>query len=184
MSMIGIGISSAVSAAATVYGAVQANAAAGDAAQAAENGAAAQQAVAAYNNSADQEQAAQIDLDTLENVRTERQDNQVYLSRQAASYASSGVLATTGSPLAAQITTAGRLEQKVQQQYTNAQAQEEQLYSQGAEGIFYGNAQASADESQAEGDRIQGTVALVDGGAKLAGQAFAAYQDGIFTGLF
>ena len=179
MSLIGIGVG--ISAAATVYGAVQANAAAGNAAQADENAAAAQNAVAAYNNSADLEQAAQIDLDTTENIRTERENNETYLSRQTASYAASGVLASSGSPLAARITTAGRLEQKVQQDWVNAQAQEQQLASQGAEGIYYGNAAASADQSQAQGDRISGSIALIKGGGTVAGDLNDAYQSGLFS---
>jgi hypothetical protein len=131
-------------------------------------------ATANYNARADMAMAQQLDLDTQENVRTERQDNAVYLSRQAASYASAGVLATTGSPLHAQITNAGRMEQQIQQQWVNSQQKQQELASRAKVGILEGAAQASAD-------RASGSIALINGGAHLAGAAFQGYESGIFS---
>lgn len=163
MSWIAVG-ALAVEVGTTAYGAVSASNASGNAAQV-------DQAVAGYNAQVDKAKAQQIDLDTLANIQTERQNDRVYLSRGAASYASSGVLATTGSPLGAQITTAGRLEQRIQQQYTNSQQQQKELYAQATEGVAYGDAQASAD-------RAKGSIALIDGGSRIAGQVFQGYNSG------
>lgn len=156
-----------ISAGATVYSASQQNKAAKSAAQV-------DTATADYNARADMAMAAQLDLDTHQNVRTARAEDRVYLSRQEASYAAAGVLATTGSPLHAQITNAGRMEQQIQQQWVNSQQKQQQLASRSKVGILEGAAQASADKSV-------GSLALINGGAKLAGTAFGAYQSGIFS---
>ena len=133
-------------------------------------------AVGQYNAQVDQAQAQQIDEDTVANIDTERQNNAVYLSRQAASYASAGVLSTTGSPLHAQVITAGRMEQQIQQQFVDANQREQNLFAQASEGVAYGAAQATADQAQ-------GTVAELNGGAQIAGQAFNLYRSGAFSGL-
>lgn len=157
-----------LSAAATVYGASQQKRAADQAAQV-------DTAAADYNARLDRAQEKQIDLDTVQNIRTERQNAAMLLSRQAASYAASGVLATTGSPMHVQVTNAGRLEQRIQQQWQDAQFRMQTLESQARMGIAAGAAQAASD-------RMRGTIALIDGGAKLAGMAFRAYQGGMFGG--
>jgi hypothetical protein len=138
--------------------------------------AAVDQAVAQHNAQVDRVQAQQIDLDTLQNIRTQRQENAVYLSQQAASYAAAGVLSTSASPLHAQIVNAGRMEQRIQQEYVNSQQKQQQLYSSAAVGIAEGEAQAKAD-------RTAGNLALIDGGARLAGQMFTFGQAGVFSGL-
>lgn len=157
-----------IAAAATVYSAVKQN-------QAAKDAAAVDNATAAYNAKIDRAQEAQLDLDTRQNIKTERQDEAMYLSHEAASYAASGVLATTGSPMHVQVATAGRMEQKIQQQWVDAQQRQQALESAAKAGIALGSAQASAD-------RARGTIALIDGGAKLAGMAFGAYQSGLIGG--
>jgi len=128
-----------------------------------------------YNAQLDNAQADQIQSDTLANIQNDRQNDAIYLSKQVASYAASGVLATTGSPLHAQITNAGKMEQQIQQKYSNAQRTQMLLHSQAAEGVYYGQAQSSAD-------RAAGSLAMIDGGAKLAGMAFNAYNSGMFSG--
>jgi hypothetical protein len=133
-------------------------------------------ATANYNANVDKAQAAQLDKNTLENIRMERQGNEEYLSRQAASYASAGVLATSGSALEAQITNAGLLEQKIQQQYVDSQQRQQQYYAQAAVGLAEGQAQAQAD-------KLAGNLALINGGAKIAGTLFAAGESGAFSGL-
>lgn len=135
------------------------------------------EATAQYNAKYDESLAAQLDLDTQQNIRTERQDASVYLSREAASYASAGVLSTSGSALHAQITNAGRFEQRIQQDWVNSQQKQQEYYSKAKVGILEGQAQASAD-------RMQGSIALINGAAKVAGSLYGDYQSGMFSGLF
>lgn len=151
----------------TAYSAVEQRNASANAAQV-------DNATAAYNAKYDTAVAQQTDLDTQENIRTERQDDAVYLSRQQASYADAGVLATTGSALDAQITTAGRLEQRIQQEWVNSQQQQQADLAQARIGVLAGQAQASAD-------RASGTIALLNGGANIARMAFSDYQSGVFS---
>ena len=142
--------------------------------QASRRAAAVDNATAQYNANVDKAQAHQLDINTLENIRTEREQNKQYLSREAASYASAGVLATSGSALHAQVVNAGRLEQRIQQQYVDAQQKQQQLYAQAAIGKAEGQAQAEAD-------RLSGNLALINGGAKMAGIGYEAYQSGVFN---
>jgi len=132
-------------------------------------------ATANYNANVDRAQAKQLDVNTLENIRSERLANEEYLSRQAASYANAGVLATSGSALHAQITNAGLLEQKIQQQYVDSQQRQQQLYAKAAIGQAEGAAQASSD-------RLAGTLALINGGAKMASMLAQDIQSGTFGG--
>jgi len=142
--------------------------------RASKSAAAVDQAAAQYNANVDRAQAAQLDANTLQNIRKERAANQQYLSRQAASYASAGVLATSGSALEAQITNAGLLEQRIQQQYVDSQQRQQQLHAKAAIGIAEGQAQSQAD-------RLSGTLSLINGGAKIAGTLFAAQASGAFN---
>ena len=130
---------------------------------------------AAYNARYDAAMADQLDLDTQQNIRTERQNDAVYLSRQSVGYASAGVLATSGSALDAQITNAGRMEQQIQQQWVNAQQKEEQYYAEAEVGIAAGAAQAQAE-------RLSGSIALINGISQIAGMAASDYQKGMFGG--
>lgn len=130
-------------------------------------------AVAAFNANYDESLAKQLDLDTLQNIRTERENNNVYLSREAASYAAAGVLATTGTPLHAQITNAGRMEQQIQQEYVNSQQKQKSYHEQAKAGVAMGEAQASSD-------RMAASLALINGGAKMAGMVYGGYQSGVF----
>ena len=132
-------------------------------------------ATAAFNARYDVTQAQQLDLDTLQNIRTSRQAGKEYLSRMDAAYASAGVLSNTGSALHAQVTTAGRLEQQIQQAYLDSQQRQQALYTKAKAGILAGDATATAD-------RAQGTLALLTGGANIARFAFNSYQAGMFSG--
>lgn len=143
--------------------------------KAAKNAARVDTSAAAYNARYDESMAQQLDMDTLQNVRTARANNATYLSKQATSYAAAGVDATSGSPLAAQIANAGKMEQNVQQQYLNSQQQQQAYYSKAKVGILQGDAQAYAD-------RMSGTLALINGGVKLARTAWGGYESGIFAG--
>jgi len=142
--------------------------------RASKSAAAVDMATAEHNANVDKAQAAQLDSNTLQNIRTERTENQIYLSRQAATYANAGVLATSGSALHAQITNAGLLEQRIQQQYVDSQQKQQQLYAQAAITRAEGMAQADAD-------RMAGRAALFDGGARIAGTLFAAGMGGAFN---
>lgn len=157
----------AIYAAGTAYSAIQQN-------KAARNAAAVDQATAEYNARYDEAQAAQLDLDTIQNIRTERQEAKVYLSKQEASYAAAGVLADSGSALDAQIVNAGRFEQKIQQQWVNMNQQRQSLYSAARVGRLEGAARASAD-------RMSGTIALINGGTSIARSMFGAYEQGVFS---
>ena len=157
----------AVSLVATGYSAYKQNQAAGNAAEV-------DTATADYNAKVDVAQAEQLQLDTIQNIRTQRQANAVYLSQQEAAYASAGVLANTGSALAAQITNAGRMERQLQQEYANSQQRQQQYYAAAKIGRLEGTARAGAD-------RAQGTIALINGGSNLAGQFYGAYNSGVFS---
>ena len=167
--MSGIAIVAGASLALTAYGALQAN-------KADQTAASVDNATAAFNAKVDTENAQQIDLDTLQNIDTERQDEATYLSREAAGYAASGVLATTGSALRSQITNVGRMTQKIQQQYRDSQIQQQNLYEAAKVGIAEGAAGASADSAA-------GTLALLQGGSQVVGQAFGDFNKGMFSGL-
>ncbi len=156
-----------VSAAATAYGVSKQN-------QAAKNAAKVDTATGDYNAKVDIAQAEQLQQDTIQNIQTQRENNAVYLSQQHASYAAAGVLANTGSPLAAQITNAGRMEKQLQQEYVSSQQRQKQLYSSANIGRLEGEARSSADKAQ-------GTIALINGGSNLAGQFYSAYNSGVFS---
>jgi hypothetical protein len=150
----------------TVYSSIQQK-------KAADTAASIDTSTAAYNAQYDEATAEQLDYDTQHNIQVERQNDQVYLSKEAVSYAAAGVLATSGSALDAQITNVGRMEQQIQQSWVNSQQQQQQIRSQAQKGILYGQDQAAAD-------RMSGTLALVNGGAHLAGMAFNTYNSGTF----
>lgn len=156
-----------VGAGATVYGAVQTNKAARQAAQV-------DTATAQFNAQYDESLAKQLDFDTIQNVRTMRADAASYISRQHASYAAAGVLANAGSPLHAQITNAGRLEQQIQQEYVNSQQKQKSYYEQAKAGVAMG-------EARAYSDRVSGKLALINGAAKASSSLFGAYNAGVFS---
>ena len=156
-----------VSVGATVYSSIQQK-------KAADQAASIDTSTADYNARYDEATAEQLDYDTQHNIEVERQNDQVYLSKEAVSYAAAGVLATSGSALDAQITNVGRMEQQIQQTWVDSQQKQQQIRSQAQKGILYGQDQAAAD-------KMSGTLALVNGGAHLAGMAFNAYNSGTFN---
>lgn len=162
MSVWALGISLAV----TAYGAAKQH----DAAKKAEG---IDKANANYNARIDETMAQQLDLDTQANIRTQREEDAAYLSRQDASYAAAGVLSNTGSAMDAQIYNAGRMEQRIQQQWINANQQEQKYYSAASVGRLEGDARASSDRAMA-------SLALINGGVKIAGMASNAYDKGAF----
>ena len=131
------------------------------------------EATAQHNAQIDIAQAQQLDLDTKANIRTMRAEDAVYTSRQKTAYAAAGVL-SSGSPLAVEATTVGRMEQRVQQAWVNSQQKQQELYSAAKVGQLYGRAQADAI-------RTQTTSAMLSGGAHLLSTAAGAYQSGALS---
>jgi hypothetical protein len=65
--------------------------------------------------------------------------------------------------------------QKIQQQYRDSQIQQQNLYEAAKVGIAEGAAGASADSAA-------GTLALLQGGSQVVGQAFGDFNKGMFSG--
>ena len=128
---------------------------------------------AKHNAAIDIEQAQQLDMDTLQNIRASRADDKVYLSHQATAYAASGVL-MSGSPLSVMATTAGKLEQRNQQMYVNSEHKQQEMYSAAQAGLAYGQASAQATS-------IQNDAQMLSGGAHLLSTAANTYQSGGFN---
>ena len=126
-------------------------------------------ALGKYNASLDTTEANQGELDTRVNVERMRESNQAYLSRQHSAYAASGVL-NTGSPLAVQAQTAGRLEMGVKQMYLDSLRKQDLLRSEAGAGLRSSAAQAQAYSNA-------NTAAQLNGGAALARTAYNAYQN-------
>lgn len=127
------------------------------------------------NANVDFASADQLRLDADQNIQQARQEAQIYTSRQQTSYAASGVLADSGSPLAVQASTVGKLQQRIQQQFIDAGQKEQQMISAGKAGIAYGDASARATN-------IQNTAAQLKGGANLLSTAIGDYRSGTFSG--
>lgn len=127
------------------------------------------------NANVDITDAQQLALDTDENIRQAREEARIYTSRQHTSYAASGVLADSGSPLAVQASTVGKLQQRIQQEYINAGQKEQKLYSAAKAGIAYGDASARATNTE-------NTAALLKGGINMLSTAYGDYKSGMFSG--
>ena len=136
-------------------------------------------ATSQHNAAIDISQAKQLDLDTIQNIRTERAQDAVYMSRQASSYASAGVL-SSGSPLAVQATTAGRLEQGIQQAYVSSQQKQQQMYAAAKVGQLYGGAQAQAYRTEGDILRAQNVTNQLQGGANILSTAAGGIKSGAF----
>lgn len=161
-------------------------AAAADSKAAANSAAATANATADYNARVDRADEAQLALDSATNVRAMRKDASVYLSRQRAAFAGSGVMADSGSPLAVQIETAGRLALREQQAHLDANAKIEHLEANARAGIAEGQSRADAYriEGQARSDAYhrEGTAAVLSGASKMIGQVAGLYNLGAFSG--
>ncbi len=127
-----------------------------------------------YNAQLEETAAQQVELDDSENIRAARRDAEVYTSRQKAAYASSGVL-NSGSPLAVEATTAGRMEQQIQQMKSNSNQEATKRRSAAAVGRIYGERQASAIG-------IENTANMLRGGAGILSTVAGAYSGGAFSG--
>jgi hypothetical protein len=125
------------------------------------------------NQAVDEAAAKQLELNQTQNIRNERADNAVYISKQQATYASFGVL-SSGSPLDVEATTAGKMEQAIQQRWIDTNVEANNIRQQGQYGNLAAQAQASAIQTQSN-------INMLKGGAQLASQAYGAYQSGAFS---
>jgi hypothetical protein len=141
-------------------------------AQSSRRAAATARTVADYNAAQDQAQARQAEIDAQENIRRQRDANKTYLSKQRSAMAAAGVL-ETGSELDLLATTAGRMEQGIQDQWRGTEIGTQNLYAAAKVGQLEGYAQADYYSSQA-------TASLFSTGAKLADTAFRAQDEGVF----
>lgn len=142
--------------------------------KAANKSAALAKSTADYNAGLDISQANQLEADERANMEAQRADAEVYTSRQKAAYAASGVL-NSGSPLAVEATTAGRMQQRIQQEFINAGQREEQFRAAAVQGVAAGAATAQAES-------IRGDTALLKGGTEILSTVGNAYQSGTFSG--
>ena len=161
-------VATTASVAATGYSMVKQN-------QAAKASEALAKGTAGYNSRVDLANASQIEMDATQNEVNARRDAAVYTSRQQAAYASSGVL-SSGSALAVQAETAGRLNQRILQDKLNAGREAEKMRSSAAVGIMYGDAQASAINQQ-------NNVNMFKGGMSILSTVAGAYQSGTFASM-
>lgn len=159
-------VATTASVAATGYSMVKQNQAAKASSQLARD-------TASYNAKVDRVGAQQTELDATQNAANARRDAAVYTSRQQAAYASSGVL-NTGSALAVEAETAGRLNQRILQDKLNAGREAEKMRSAATVGQLYGDAQASAINQQNNINQMKGGMSLL---STVAG----AYQSGTFA---
>jgi len=130
---------------------------------------------ASYNQLVNETNATQTEMDADASTRAARRDAQVYTSRQKAAYAASGVL-NSGSALAAQVETAGRMEQQILQSRSNSLREAEKMRAAGRMGILYGNAQADAIKRQNSIDMLRGGVGILS-------TVGSFYQAGMFAGM-
>ena len=118
--------------------------------------------VADYNAAVDREQAKQLSIDTSQNILREREQSNIYLSRQKSAIAANGLL-TAGSPLDLLATSASQMESNIQDEYHSSLIKESSLYSAADAGIAEGAAQSDAYKTQ-------GTISLFQGVSSMAGQ--------------
>lgn len=142
--------------------------------KAAKQSAADAKATAAYNSRVDLAEAKQIEYDSEENTRSARREARVYLSRQEAAYVTAGVL-NSGSALAVQAETAGRLEQGVLQERLNASREIGKRESAAKMGILYG-------DMTSKGILAQNRVNMLNGGANMLMTAGQIAMAGGFGG--
>jgi len=127
----------------------------------------------AHNKDVDYAAASQLETNTEANLRTERQDADIYISKQQAAYAASGVL-SSGSALDVEAQTAGKLEQGIQQKWIDSQVQANAMRTQGNYGQMY-------MQNQADSIAIQNNINQMKGMSQIASQASSAYQSGTFS---
>ena len=129
--------------------------------------------VADYNAKVDIANANQQAMDANANIAKQRQSDATYMSSQRAALAASGVLENTGSPLSLEATTAGRMEQNIQQYWTTVQEREDTEYAAAKMGIYEGQEEASMYHLEGAADIFRGigSMANIVGGtaAKLNG---------------
>lgn len=130
--------------------------------------------IAKYNANVDEQEARQIAEDTKYNVSQIRQQGKEYISRQEIAYATAGV-AQSGSALAVQATTAGRIERMAMEENRQADLKQKRLYAAATMGILEGEAQAKQSMLAAWGTGLGGL-------ASIGRTAYSNYQTGNYWG--
>ena len=123
-----------------------------------------------YNAQVDVANAQQLAMDASANIDKQRRDDASYMSNQRAAYAASGVLSGTGSPMTVEATTAGRMEQDIQQYWTSVQEKESTLYAAASMDVLEGQDTAEIYHLQGTADIFKGIGSV----ASIAGQAYSA----------
>lgn len=125
---------------------------------------------AGYNARVDLAEAKQIELDAEANTIAARRDAAVYTSRQKAAYASSGVL-HSGSALAVEAETAGRMEQRILQERIYAGREVAKRQTAARMGIIYGDQQSHAIMVNNRASMLRGGIDLLQtvGSATMSG---------------
>jgi hypothetical protein len=142
--------------AALVVSAVASVAAAAESASMASKQATVASKVANYNANVDIANANQQAMDANANIAKQRQADATYMSSQRAALAASGVLENTGSPLSLEATTAGRMEQNIQQYWTTVQEKEDTEFTAARMGIYEGQEEASIYHLEGAADIFKG----------------------------
>ena len=142
--------------AALVVSAVASVAAAAESAHMASKQASAAASAADYNAKLDIVKAQQLTMDANANISKQREQDATYMSSQRAALAAAGVLENTGSPLSLEATTAGRMEQNIQQYWTTVERRETALYESAQEGVEAGAEEASIYHLEGAADIFKG----------------------------
>lgn len=165
-------------------------------------------ATANYNARVMRSEEEQVGIDSAANVRAMRKDAAVYMSRQRAAFAGSGIRVDSGSPLAVQVATAGQLALREAEAHRQAVAKMEgieaqrraslaEAQSRSQLGLYEAKTRAELTryegQKQAEGTRIsgqaqsdayhrEGTAALLNGASRMLTTGYGLYTGGAFSG--
>lgn len=142
--------------AAAIITAVAAVAGAAEQAKASSDQARTASQVADYNAKLDAANAQQTAMNAQANIQKQRQDDKAFQSSQRAALAASGVLSSSGSPMALQATTAGRQEQDIQQYWQSTQLQETKDYESAQLGVYEGQQESEAYHLQGAAEIFAG----------------------------
>lgn len=130
------------------------------------------EAAAKYNNTLAEREAANVEAQTSEGIKRQRQGNRSALAEIRARMATSGVQTTTGTPLVLMGETAGRMELSIADAARAANMQATSLRAQGQMGLYEAKQAASA-----------GKLAMLGTGISGLTKAFGQYQEGSYQGL-
>lgn len=127
--------------------------------------------MANYNAQLDVANANQIAMNANANIQKQRTEDKSYLSSQRAAMAASGILSETGSPLALQATTAGRMEQDIQNDWAGVQEKETSLNLSAEAGIYEGAEESSMYHLEGAADIFKGIGSMASTFGSYAGSS-------------